>query len=46
MVEYLNKEASSQCSLEIRHASSRYVELISQEKREEMLELFKNKGNF
>ena len=28
------------------HASSRYVGVISQEMREEMMEMFKNKGNF
>ena len=36
----------SQCSLEIRHASSRYVGVISQEMHKEMMEMFKNKGNF
>ena len=36
----------SQCSLEIRHASSRYVGVVSQEMHEEMMEMLKNKGNF
>ena len=36
----------SQCSLEIHHASIRYVGVVSQEMREEMMEMFKNKGNF
>ena len=32
----------SQCSLEIRHASSRYFEVITQETREEIMEMFQN----